>query len=153
MFPVNSYGWIRSLLNGKALLCWTVANPSHRRSRSFCELVHRSAPFSDLTNCLMLIVSPRAVHIDFRNEGFLRASPSLAISREAPREIRETCAEGNTTTKAVSTETGWQHQRLAASYPIAKGRVPLQPIVLEYRCAYRISLTRWGRTSFFRRKC
>jgi hypothetical protein len=77
----------------------------------------------------------------------------VPISREAPRGIHESCAEGNTTTKAGSTETGWQYQRFAASYPIAKDRVPLQPIVLEYRCSDRILPTRWDRMSFFLRKC
>jgi hypothetical protein len=52
-------------------------------------------------------------------------SPSLPTSREPPRGIHESVAEGNTTTKVGSIAAGWQYQRLVARYPIAKDRVPL----------------------------
>jgi len=44
-------------------------------------------------------------------------------------------------------------QIFGASWPIAKHRVPLRPIVLEYQCSCQISPIRRDHMSFFLRKC
>lgn len=48
---------------------------------------------------------------------------------------------------------GSRYQILGASSPIAKHRVPLRPIVLEYQCSCQISPIRRDHMSFFLRKC
>ena len=77
----------------------------------------------------------------------------LTISRKWLRGVPESAAERNTTTKENSTLVRSRCQIFGASWPIAKHRVPLRPIVLEYRCSRQISPIRRDHTSLFLRKC
>ena len=77
----------------------------------------------------------------------------LTIFRESLRGVHESAAERNTTTKENSTLVRWRCQIFAASWPIAKHRVPLRPAVLEYQGSRQISPIRRDHMSLFLKKC
>jgi hypothetical protein len=77
----------------------------------------------------------------------------LAIFREWLRGVHESAAERNTTTREESTVVGLRYQIFGASWPNAKHRVPLRPIVPEYQGSRQISPIRRDHMSLFLRKC
>ena len=101
---------------------------------------------------LWTFVRPRKANPQ-RRHSFVSTGFRLTISQEWLRGVHESGAERNTTTKEESTVVGSRYQILGASSPIAKHRVPLRPIVLEYQCSRQISRIRRDHMSFFLRKC